>query len=175
MYGYRAKIASNYLRNWSKHVHNNVRHWEREPERCVQSVTRSFEDYHKTANLLREEIGVAKKDFSNSTFKGFINVPLSPEQKEAFGDWDIQDADVWDGLATYGEKGYKFSLSHNKSNESWIATFTAGEDTGKNSGYCVSGFASDPYNAARVLLFKVSAILPDVWKDFKPLPSDTIG
>lgn len=115
------------------------------------------------------------KDFGKTEFKGFINVNLTQPEKNAYAEWDIQDSDVWDGLATYGEKGYRFSLNWNKGNSHWIASYTGGEDAGKNQGYAVSGFAPDPYNAARVLLFKVSCVLPDVWKEYKPSPTDSIG
>jgi hypothetical protein len=175
MYGRRASLLSLNLRDWPQYVHANVRHWKNTPLLLQQSVERSFSDYHRIANNLREELGVAKKDFTNSTFKGFINVSLSQDQKNDFQAWDVEDSDVWLGLATYGERGYRFSLTYNAGNSNWVATYTAQDGTGKNEGYCVSGFASSPYDAARVLLFKVSCVLPDVWKEYKPLPSDTIG
>jgi len=175
MYGYRATIAANYIRNWAKHTADCVVAFAADPIRVEQSIARRFADYHDGCNYLRGEIGVAKKDFTNGTWKGFVNVPLSAEQKEQYASWDIEDNDVWDGLAAYGEKGYKFSLTYNAGNANWMATYTAQADSGKNEGYAVTGFANDPYSAARVLLFKVSCVLPDVWKDFKPLPQDSIG
>jgi len=175
MYGYRADIAANYLRSWSKHTHQCYLAFRENAPMLQQSLYRRFEEYHSTADKLREAINVAKANFENSTWKGFINVSLNEETKKAYEAWDIQDSDVWDGLASYGEKGYKFSLTHNKENSSWVATYTGTEGAGKNAGYAVSGYAGDPYNAARVLLFKVSAILPDAWKEYKPLPSDMIG
>jgi len=175
MYGYRADVASNFLRNWGRHVHSNVVFWENMPSVLECSVRRSFERYHETANVLRECVGVAKKTFDNADWKGFVNVNLSPEQKEAYAAWDIADADVWDGLATYGEKGYKFTLTFNKGNSNWVATYVGTAEAGKNSGWAVTGFAKDPYNAARVLLFKVSSVLPDVWKDYKGTELDDIG
>lgn len=175
MYGIQVDLAANYVRNWSKHTQDCYLAFRDNTSRLEQSIARRFADYHDAVNRLRGELGVAKKDFTNSTWKGFVNVSLTAEQKEAFGSWDIQDADVWDGLATYGEKGFKFSLTFNAGNQSWVATYTGQEGSGKNEGYAVTGFATDPYNAARVLLFKVSAILPDVWKEYKPLPADTIG
>jgi hypothetical protein len=175
LYGYRATIAANYLTVWGKHTHDRVLAFSGDPARVEQSVARCFQDRHMAVSQLKGELGVAKKDFSSSTWKGFVNVSLTAEQKESFGAWDIQDADVWDGLATYGERGYKFSLTYNRTNASWVGTFTGQEGTGKNEGWAVTGFAKDPYNAARVLLFKVSAVLTDVWGDYKPLPSDEIG
>jgi len=175
LYGKEAESLEFWLKGFGCAVFSNVRHWKNTPLTLQASVNRSFDEYHNRANKLRGELGVAKKTFENSTWKGFVNVSLTAEQKEAYNVWDIQDSDVWDGLATYGEKGYKFSLTYNATNANWVAAYTGTEDAGKNAGYAVTGFASDPYNAARVLLFKVSAILPDVWKDYKPLPQDAIG
>lgn len=175
MYGYRADIAANFLRMWGKHVHDNVQFWRNQPYTLEASVARSFSQYRETADKLREEIGVAKKAFENSDWKGFVNVNLSPEAKEAYAAWDIEDSDVWDGLASYGEKGYKFTLTWNKQNSNWVATYVGTADAGKNAGWAVTGFAKDPYNAARVLLFKVSSVLPEVWKDYKGTELDEIG
>lgn len=175
MYGDRADKARLNMRLWSRHVVDCLKAFEKNPTQIEQSIARHFSNYHYFANELRKGINVAKKDFNSTTWKGFINCTLTQEQKEAFGAWDIQDTDVWDGLASYGEKGYKFSLSYNRANESWLATYVGQEDCGKNAGWAVTGFAHDPYNAARVLLFKVSSILPDNWKDYKPNAIDEIG
>lgn len=175
MYGYRADLAANHIRSFGRAVSSNVRHWSKQPQMIEASVRRSFDEYRSSANILRECVGVAKKTFENSDWKGFVNVNLSPEQKESYAAWDIQDSDVWDGLASYGEKGYKFTLTHNKQNDNWVATYVGTADAGKNAGWAVTGFAKDPYNAARVLLFKVSSVLPDVWKDYKGTELDEIG
>lgn len=175
LYGTEADKARRWLKAFGGNVHSNVEYWERYPHALAASVNRSFNDYHHIANELRERVGVAKKAFENSTWKGFIQCTLSAEQKEAYAAWDIQDADVWDGLASYGEKGYKFTLTYNKQNSNWTATYVGSDDAGKNAGWAVTAFAADPYNAARVLLFKVSAVLPDDWTKYKPQAIDAIG
>jgi hypothetical protein len=175
LYGKSAVELDNWLRGFGFTVSSNVRYWKNTRPTLAASICRSFAEYHYRADKLREELGVAKKIFENSSWKGFVNVSLTAEQKEAYASWDLEDADVWLGLATYGEKGYKFSLTWSDNNSNWVATYTGTESAAKNAGYAVSGFAGSPYDAARVLLFKVSAILPDTWKEFKPLPHDSIG
>lgn len=175
LFGVDALLIDGAIRQHAVHVHSCVKYFSRDPKTVEQSVARHWDTFHRLMNDLRKALNVAKKTFDNGTWKGFINLSLSAEQKEQYASWDIEDSDVWLGLATYGEKGYKFSLTYNVANSNWVATYTGQEQAGKNSGYAVTGFASDPYNAARVLLFKVSCILPDVWKDFAPLPLDTIG
>jgi hypothetical protein len=175
LYGENARTAELALRQWKHHVVACVEAFSKNPTQVEQSIARHFSNYHYFANNLRKALNVAKKDFTSNTWKGFISCSLTQEQKEAFGAWDIQDADVWSGLASYGESGYKFSLTYNRGNESWVATYTGQEESGKNAGWAVTGFAHDPYNAARVLLFKVSVVLPDVWKEYKPTALDEIG
>lgn len=118
---------------------------------------------------------MANKKFENSSFKGFVNVSLSQQDKEAYVSWDVQDTDVWDGIAQYAEGGYKFSVSRNKQNDHFTASVTGTEDAGKNAGYSVTAFAPTPYEAVRVVLFKVSVVLPPVWADYKPSGADAIG
>ena len=175
MYGFHADMALANLRFFGRAVSSNIAYWSGKTFMVEASVARSFADYHVQANILRECVGVAKKTFENSDWKGFVNCNLSPEAKEAYAAWDIADSDVWDGLASYGEKGYKFTLTWNKQNSNWVATYVGTTEAGKNAGWAVTGFAKDPYNAARVLLFKVSSVLPEVWKDYKGTELDEIG
>lgn len=172
------KKATNYvlwLGFWGLQTHLTVLAFEDDPVRQEQCIRRKLEERHEIANKLREEIGVAKKDFSDNGWKGFVNVSLTNEQKEQLGAWDIQDGDVWDGVATYCEAGYKVTLSYNSANKNFTATVIGGEGSGKNAGRAVSAFAPTPYQAMRTVLFKVSVLLPDVWTEYKAAVGDDIG
>lgn len=171
----RTQLAASYLTNWGKHVHECVMDWANKPLLCEASVSRHFSRRHEEINYLEEKNGMAKTNFKDSSWKGFVDVPLSQEAKDQYAAWDVADSDVWDGLATYGEKGYKFSLVWSKNNSTWIATYTGQEGTGANEGWAVSARARHPYDAARVLLFKVAVLLPDKWKDFKADAADDIA
>jgi hypothetical protein len=169
------QIEEQFVANFGRHVMSDVRHYANKPLLIEASVSRHFDRYEKAAKFDKEGNLVAKKTFENSTWKGFVDVPLSREAKEQYAAWDVADGDVWDGLAVYGEKGYKFSLVWSKNNLTWIATFTGTEGCGVNEGWAVTARARAPYDASRVLLFKVSVLMPDKWKDFKADPSDDIG
>jgi hypothetical protein len=108
-------------------------------------------------------------------WQGFVNVNLTVEQKEEYRAWDVEDSEVWDGIATYCAAGYKVALSFNKQNDKFSCTGTGQPETGDNSGYAVSAFANTPYEAARVWLFKVSVVLPERWKDHAADAPDDIG
>lgn len=173
--GTAAQIESQFVANFGRHVMAMVRHYASKPLMVEASVNRHFARYEAAPKYDKDGKLVAKKVFENSTWKGFIDVPLSPEAKEQYASWDVADSDVWDGLALYGEKGYKYSLVWSKNNSTWIATYTGAEGCGVNEGWAVTARARAPYDASRVLLFKVSVLLPDKWKDFKADPSDDIA
>ena len=175
MYGKEAANLVRLLALWGEVTHLTVAAFADSPVRQEQSIRRKLDERHQLANNLREKIGVAKKDFSDNGWKGFVNVNLTNEQKELLGSWDIQDGDVWDGIATYCETGYKITVSYNATNKSFTSTAIGGEGTGKNAGRAVSAYAPTPYQAMRTLLFKISVILPAVWTDYKGAVGDEIG
>lgn len=153
----------------------NQNHWNSKPPMAEQSYNRYFREYYEMAAKLKKEIASKPKDEPKFEWKGFINVRLSEEQKAAFLEWDVQDSDVWDGVATYAEGGYKFNVSYSATNSSFNCTITGQPATGANSGWAVSSFAKTPYDAVRVALYKVSAVLPDVWGTYAADHQDTFG
>lgn len=175
MFGHEAIRIEKELRKWGAASHEINLAFMGDPVRQVQSLMRKLDDRHCLCNQLRRELGVAKKDFTDNGWKGFVNVTLTGEQKEALGLWDVQDGDIWDGIATYNETGYKITSSYNSTNKSFTATCIGGEGTGKNAGRAVSAFAPTPYQAMRTLLFKVSVLLPPTWTDYKAALGDDIG
>jgi len=175
MFGRAADDALALQRGWSRHLMSCLEAFASNPAMLERSVQRHFDNYRSYSNIIREACSVAKKGFNNDTWKGFIQCSLTAAQKEQYASWDIEDADVWDGLAVWGEAGYRFSLTWNKGNSNWVATYTGQEGSGKNEGWAVTAFGKTPYAAARVLLFKVQNVLPDIWSNYKPSEQDEIG
>jgi hypothetical protein len=168
----RARLKFN---QWSINSFSKLEAFKKDKLLVQQSIEHSFARYHEYANNLREALGMAKKDFQSNTWKAFVNVTLTPEHKEALDAWDVADGGVFEGLAVYGERGYKLSVTYSKQSDSWNASYTGMEGCGKNAGYTVSAFAPSPYEAMRVLLFKVATILPDEWTDYKNTGGALIG
>ncbi len=175
LYGTHAIELDAELKLFGTVLHTNVQEFYRGVKMLEQGVERSFEAYHTKANKLREALGMAKKDFKQTDWRGFIDVRMSDDLIDQYEAWDIHDSDVWDGLATYGERGYKFSLSYNAQSDNWVASYTGTTVVGANAGFTLSAFAGAPYEAARVLLFKVSCVLPDDWAEYRPPTLKRIG
>jgi hypothetical protein len=153
----------------------NVEYFSRRADTAIQSFNRGMEDVMAASKNLKSKLGKGKSTEKEFEWKGFINVSLSADQKEQYSAWDIQDQDVWDGLASYAQSGYKINLSFNRQNDKFNVTFTGQPECGENSGYAVSAFAKTPYSAARVALFKVSSVLPEVWTEYDSGDADDIG
>lgn len=96
-------------------------------------------------------------------FKGFVNYVLSEEDKTAFKAWDVDDHDLWLLLATDIQIGYKLSVSYNKQNDTFSATYMCNDPGSQNAGYCLSAFAPDWYNAVKSLVFKHNEVLDTIW------------
>lgn len=156
-------------------MHKNIGYFSANRERVIQSFNRYTEEYYIMAAKLKTKITNTPVNRKEFVWMGFVNVNLTAEQKEEYRAWDVEDADVWDGIAGYCAAGYKIALSFNKQNDKFSCTGTAQPETGKNSGYAVSSFANTPYEAARVWLFKVSVVLPDVWTEHVGATLDEIG
>lgn len=124
---------------------------------------------------LREEMGMANKKVTENGWIGFVDVTLTSDEKELFGAWDIHDEDLWLLLVDAMVGGHKVSLSYNKQNETFGASFTGVSPDGENKGYTLSAFAADWYTAVRVLMFKHSVILHGVWENARQREGERIG
>jgi len=153
----------------------NVRYFSYSRELVIQSFNRYTEEIYNMAAKLKKTIASGKVKQQEFEWKGFVNVSLNSDQKEQYKAWDLQDDDVWDGIAQYCAAGYKINLSFNKQNDKFNCTGTGQPAAGANNGYAVSAFANTPYEAARVWLFKVSSVLPDIWSEYKSEDEDDIG
>jgi len=132
-----------------------------------QSGMMFFNQYAVLANMLREAMGVAKKTRDFGDWKGFVDCALDDAAKAQFASWDLHDGDVWLAMGSYCENGGKLSISHNRSNGTFVAAITGTADNKHNAGWTVSAFAPTVYDAVRLLLYKVSVILPDKWHEFE--------
>lgn len=153
----------------------NVVYFSNNRDRAVQSFNRSLEDIYTMAAKLKKAVASGKVERKEFVWNGFINVSLTADQKEAYRAWDIEDTDVWDGIAQYAVAGVKIQMSYNKQNDKFNCTGTGQPESGANSGYAISAFGNSPYNAARVWLYKVSAVVPDVWTEYEGAADDDIG
>lgn len=144
-------------------------------QRQMASINRFSEEIFEMAEKAKAAIAREKSAPKEFVWKGFVDVKLSDTDKANYATWDIADDDVWDGIATYCEAGVKIAITYNKQNASFNCAGTGQQGAGENHGYCVVAHAKSPYEAARVWLYKVSALLGDIWSEYKSGKADDIG
>jgi len=137
-------------------------------QRWANEAACKLERYNRMA-------GKKKKPQYGGEWKGFVDVKLTPQEKEQFLAWDVQDGDVWTGLASMGEAAYKLSATYNKGNDNWTASYTCNDAGSANAGYTVNAHAKDIYTACRLLLFKTGVVLPPDWTDYEVPESENFG
>lgn len=124
---------------------------------------------------LREKNGMPKGSDRQSTWKGFVDVKMSEQEKELFSAWEVHDDDLFVLLADAVAHGHKMSLTFNKQNDTFVASFTGNEGTKDHEGYTLSAYAGDWYLAVRALLFKHTVLLDLNWKNASDRPSERLG
>lgn len=133
------------------------------------------EHLHQDNLVLREIAGMPKTETKQSEWRGFVDVKLTQDEKEKFAAWDVQDGDLWVFMADSIASGHKLSLTYNKQNDQYVASFTGQQEKGSNAGLTLSAYAKDWYDAIRVLVFKHAVLLEADWSRAKDRPGDDIG
>lgn len=127
------------------------------------------------SRAMREKLGMPAKKRDDSMWRGFVDVKLTSEEKDAYVAWDIHDDDLWLLLVDAITAGHKLSVTFNKQNDQFVASFTGQTDTGKNEGYTLSAYAKTWYDAVRVLCFKHNVLLEGNWSAASERTTDNIG
>lgn len=101
----------------------------------------------------------------------WINVRLSDEDRASFEQWDPSPDELLTGVIQMAESGINFSLRASKtSNGTWDCFCIGDEDSIDYGGRGFSSFASTPYDACKVALFKHFHVLREQWP-----ASDQVG
>lgn len=125
--------------------------------------------------VLREKLGMPKKDDRQIQWRGFIECKFTDSEKDLFTQWDVHDNDLFLLLSEAVSAGHKLSISFNKQNETYVASFTGNEGTDKHEGYTLSAYAGDWYIAVRALLFKHCVLLGSEWSSATERPTERLG
>lgn len=138
-------------------------------------ITEYFKDLERLVWKYQELTNVAKTEYNNTDFKGFINVTLTSAEKELFAAWEVHDNDLFELVASRIQSGYKLSCGYNAQNDTFTASLTCARDKDPNKGYILPAFAKDWYHAVRVMAFKDLVLLDGNWQSAKDRVSDNIG
>lgn len=105
----------------------------------------------------------------DAQFRGYINVPLSDEQKQAFVRWAETDSFwmVYEGAVS---DGVNIAVKVDPKSEGYVASATQRREGSPNAGLCVTARAGEPVKALLRLLY-VLALLghQERWEDTQPM------
>lgn len=88
----------------------------------------------------------------NATFRGYVNLLLSPAEKELFDKWR-ESSSFWDMLQAAVEDGINISLKLDPKGSGYLASATQRRETSVNAGLVVTARARDAATAWGRLLF----------------------
>lgn len=125
------------------------------------------EDIHERKQTENSE--VRKQMVKKQTSYGFVNIKLTPEEREHYRGWlESNGHPEVDDFVAILEDDYKLSVSYSASNDSWNATLT-GRDTQVNNAYSVMTARHGTIHDALALLFYKHVIVSQggTWRDDK--------
>jgi hypothetical protein len=89
-----------------------------------------------------------------ATWQGFVDIPMTAHQKEAFKAVEMDAEDFERTLEDFIGEGYKVSVTYQRKQGSFQVAATAQWAGMPNAGYTTSAWAKDVFTALRLLLYK---------------------
>lgn len=110
---------------------------------------------------------VGKSD--DAAFRGYINVPLSDEQKRNHDEW-AASASMWERFSDEVASGVNISIKRERDKGSFLASATQRDSGSPNAGLVVTARAKDAPTALTRLLFILTVLSHHPrWEETQPL------
>jgi len=87
-------------------------------------------------------------------FRGFIDIPLSEDDKASLAAANFEESDAFSFIEEMLEDGYKISISADPAHSSVIATAIGRGADNQNDGYALSGRGPDVLGGLASLAYK---------------------
>lgn len=105
----------------------------------------------------------------DAPFRGYINLQLSPEQKETYDAWASSES-FWQWLQSSVEEGVNLSLKLDPKGTGYLASATQRRVSSPNAGLVVTARAGDAAKALGRCLFCLAILShSERWEDLVPL------
>jgi hypothetical protein len=109
------------------------------------------------------------KDTDEVPWGGFIDIRLTEEMKQEFARWlNAEPSAVWEEFVETLGQGLKFSLSWDKENECFVASFVGSSGSLSGWRYALTARSDIWEKAIHLLVFKHVVLLEKDWGRFKP-------
>lgn len=109
------------------------------------------------------------KETYDATFRGFINLSLSEEQKEKFPAW-FESSSFWEAFEAFSADGVGFSCKRDPRSDGYLASATQRRTGSINAGLVVTARAGDAAKALGRVVFSVLVLShKERWEDTQPV------
>jgi len=123
----------------------------------------------KVESGLRETQQVAPRmDHYNAPFKGYINVNLTENQRDALPIW-LREQDITALLRGWCATGLVVSMKLDSKTGNYMASATQRNEESHNAGLAVTARGNQPVKALERLLFILSILGQGKWEDVQPM------
>lgn len=103
-----------------------------------------------------------KPSTTDASFKGWVNVDLSPNDKEQFVEWQAHED--WGGIMNvHMTRGITYSVKYDADNECYLAKAFHADKEHVSGGYAVTMRARDGVTAFARCVYVVECVLPVDW------------
>lgn len=136
---------------------------------------------HSVGVCLIEDYAMARGKGREPDKKGgavlptFVDVKLSPEDKESFLAWMGDDIDAVKCLQAFADDSYRVGVSWSGEHQTYTVSVTCRDDESENNGLCMTSFSRNLTQAILLAWFKHDVVCKRQWKVFTPAPTETFG
>lgn len=108
----------------------------------------------RSSEHLQSRRGKARQAEGQVAWQGFVDVPLTDEDKASLAEGHFEAADAFSFLEEMVEDGYKVSVSQDAKNSCYVASATGRRPDDPNNGYTLTGRGPDVVGSLASLAYK---------------------
>lgn len=134
--------------------------------------TSVYEAFLKFENLLlvldKDGTMARKKNTAQQSFQQveFINIPLTEAQEDEFDAWVKKNEATWhDKVSDMQGNMYKFGMSFDSQNASFIVSVTCKDEQDENFNKCFTARSDSWIEALQIAVFKHYVVCKETWQD----------
>lgn len=99
-------------------------------------------------------------------FKGFVNINLNLDRKQAFHSWDLGEVELFTLLGEVVDDLYRVSFSSANDGNAVMCALTCRDTGSLNAGWCMTSRAPTWQEALRVALWKHMVLCDGDWSEY---------
>lgn len=119
--------------------------------------------------------GKAAVDRVGGNLPTFVDVKLSPEDRENFLASLGDDLDAVRVLQSFADDGYRVGVAWSGEHQTYTVSVTCRDEESENNGLCMTSFSRSLQQAVLLAWFKHDVVCKRKWKAFEPDLSEQFG